>query len=118
MRKCPNRKKRRIVCSLPTSNLFGPLNNQDCKRRQIIMTIDEYEVIRLIDLENLTQEECAQQMHVARTTVQGIYMEARKKLAYALVQGRRLLIEGGDYHLCERQEKNCTCHGQCWRHQE
>ena len=41
------------------------------------MTVDEYEAIRLIDLLGFTQEECAKQMSVARTTVQGIYAEAR-----------------------------------------
>jgi len=65
------------------------------------MTVDEYEAIRLIDLEGLTQEECAKQMNVARTTVQGIYAEARKKLARSLVDGKILLIEGGEYRLCE-----------------
>jgi len=46
-------------------------------------------------LEGFTQEECAKQMDVARTTVQGIYAEARKKIAESLVNGKVLLIEGG-----------------------
>jgi predicted DNA-binding protein (UPF0251 family) len=52
------------------------------------MTIDEYETIRLIDLEKLTQEECATQMNISRTTVQGIYDVARKKIAESLVNGK------------------------------
>ncbi|MEG1501516.1 MAG: DUF134 domain-containing protein, partial [Clostridiales bacterium] len=62
----------------------------------ILMTLDEYETIRLIDLEGLTQEESAQQMNVARTTVQKIYNDAKKKLAESLVKGKILSIEGGE----------------------
>ena len=79
------------------------------------MTVDEYETIRLIDLEGYTQEECAAQMNVARSTVQGIYFEARKKLADSLVNGKMLLIEGGEYRLCEGKEEHCRCGG-CWKH--
>lgn len=71
------------------------------------MTVDEYEAIRLIDLEGFTQEECAEQMNVARTTVQGIYVTARKKLAESLVSGKVLLIEGGEYRLCEGRGNGC-----------
>jgi len=71
------------------------------------MTVDEYETIRLIDMEGFTQEECANQMNVARTTVQGIYFEARKKLAESLVNGKMLLIEGGEYRLCDGLGNGC-----------
>jgi len=73
--------------------------------------VDEYETIRLIDLEELTQEQCAGQMNVARTTVQGIYNQARKKLAEALINGRRLKIEGGDYKICDGLQKHCGGRG-------
>lgn len=79
------------------------------------MTVDEYETIRLIDLEGFTQEECAQQMNVARTTVQGIYAEARKKVASSLVHGKVLWIEGGEYQLCIDYGPVCGGRG-CHRH--
>lgn len=71
------------------------------------MTLDEYEVIRLIDLEGLTQEQCAVQMEVARTTVQAIYAGARQALARCIVEGRPLLIGGGDVRLCEHRSAAC-----------
>ena len=54
-------------------------------------------------------------MNIARTTVQGIYNEARYKLADSLVHGKILTIEGGDYQLCDGLEKTCRCGG-CLRH--
>ncbi|MDD4610296.1 MAG: DUF134 domain-containing protein, partial [Bacteroidaceae bacterium] len=95
------------VCSLPRSTRFGPLNTPIDHEHYVIMTVDEYETIRLIDLEGFTQEECSKQMHIARTTVQGIYNDARKKIAQSLVNGKTLRIEGGDYKLCNGIEKPC-----------
>lgn len=99
--------KWRKVCSLPESNKFGPLDLSMDTRKYVNMTVDEYETIRLIDLEDFTQEECAIQMNIARTTVQGIYTEARKKLAESLVNGKVLLIEGGEYRLCDELGNGC-----------
>ena len=106
--------KWRKVCCLPESNRFGPLDLDSSAdaENHVNMTVDEYETIRLIDLEGFTQEECAKQMNIARSTVQGIYIEARKKLAESLVNGKVLLIEGGEYRLCEGPGNGCGrgCH--------
>ncbi len=100
-------RKWRKVCCLPENNRFGPLNSPANMDHFVNMTVDEYETIRLIDLEGFTQEECAGQMNIARTTVQGIYTEARKKVAQSLVNGKVLLIEGGEYQLCDGYGKAC-----------
>ncbi len=61
--------------------------------------LDEFETIRLLDHEGLTQEECAGRMGVARTTVTAMYDSARKKLACAIVEGKRLCIAGGNIRI-------------------
>ncbi len=104
--------KWRNVCCMPKLNRFGPLDENESEII-IKMTIDEYETIRLIDLEGFTQEEASKQMNVARTTVQGIYIEARKKLADSLVNGKMLIIEGGEYKLCEGDKKGNGCGRGC-----
>ncbi len=103
----PRPRKWRRVCCLPENQSFGPLGSQADAR--IVMGIDEYEAIRLIDLEGLSQEECAQQMGVARTTAQAIYSSARSKLAECLVKGLELSINGGDYILCDGNSRGCGC---------
>ena len=89
---------------MPGVNEFAPT---DVCSGEVLMSIDEYETIRLIDLEGFTQEMCAEQMKVARTTVQWIYNQARQKLADALVNAKRLRIEGGDYQICGGSDNEC-----------
>ena len=110
----PRPRKCRRVCCLPNNGAFGPIGEQQ-PAELVVMTVDEYETIRLIDQLGFTQEECAEQMKVARTTVQGIYNDARKKLADVLVNAKRLVIEGGDYVLCDGQEISRGCGGCCSR---
>lgn len=98
----PRPKKCRRVCAMPRCSSFGPLEGE--RSEPVGMVLEEYEAIRLIDLLGCTQEECAGQMGVARSTVQQVYDRARQKLALALVEGRRLVISGGDYMLCPQAE--------------
>lgn len=113
----PRPKKCRRICGLPKCCRFGPLTGEaECG--QVEMTVDEYETIRLIDYLGYNQESCSQQMGVARTTVQAVYNEARKKLAQSLVDGKPLIIQGGNYQVCPKggtcckkgghQDENCS----------
>ena len=105
-------KKYRKICHFPKTLTFVPVGNRKNKET-IILTIDEYETLRLIDKEGRSQEECSVSMKVARTTVQMIYASARKKVAEAIVEGRSLEIEGGDYDLCNGEPGYCSrgdCH--------
>lgn len=90
--------KCRRVCSFPEVVEFTPTG--EAGGEPVVLTVDEFEAIRLIDREGLSQEECGAQLGIGRTTAQKIYETARKKLADALVLGRTLKIEGGDFRLC------------------
>ena len=67
------------------------------KKDPVLLTVDEYESLRLIDYEKRTHEQCARQMGISRTTVTEIYERARTKVADCLVNGKPLKITGGNY---------------------
>ncbi|MGI6217410.1 MAG: DUF134 domain-containing protein [Coriobacteriales bacterium] len=91
----PRPKLCRRVCGFPRCMSFAP--EDDGGTGFVVLTMDEYETIRLVDYEKLTHSQCAEQMRVSRTTVTDIYERARHKIAECLVNGRKLVIAGGDY---------------------
>ncbi len=107
----PRPVKWRRVCSMPGNSRFGPLDDAQAARGIVSMTVDEYEAIRLIDLDGHSQEACAAQMNVSRSTVQSIYDTARKKLAQSIVEGAILQIGGGEYRLCDGASGACGGRG-------
>ena len=92
----------RRICGAPQVDTFCPSRCEDTE--PILLTLDEYEVIRLVDLEQQTHEQCAAQMDISRSTVQEIYESARRKIAACLVHGKPLHITGGNYRICGGQE--------------
>ena len=92
----------RRICGAPQVDTFCP---NGCENTEpILLTLDEYEAIRLVDLEQQTHEQCAAQMDISRSTVQEIYESARRKIAACLVHGKPLHITGGNYRICGGQE--------------
>ena len=94
----PRRPRCRKICRFPDHWSFSCDETQG-NAEQIVLSLDEYESIRLIDFEGMKQEQCAEQMGVARTTVTAIYDSARKKIARMIVEGRPLIIAGGCYRI-------------------
>ena len=91
----------RRICGAPQVDTFCPNGCEDTE--PILLTLDEYEVIRLVDLEQQTHEQCAAQMDISRSTVQEICESARRKIAACLVHGKPLHITGGNYRICGGQ---------------
>lgn len=99
-------KKHKRICKLPQVNAF----NNKKTNSSTTLAIDEFEVLRLIDYEGLTQQQCAKQMQVARSTVTAIYESARYKISSSLINDEALDINGGDFTLCENSK---SCCGHC-----
>ena len=104
----PRPRKCRKVCCLPDNDGFVPVRGGE-ELTPIVLNMDEYEAIRLIDREGFSQEQCGEYMRIARTTVQQIYATTRKKLADALVEGLPLRIEKGDFVLCSGNSAAYGC---------
>ena len=101
----PRPKRCRRICGKPAVTGFSP--DDKTGKEAVILAMDEFEVIRLVDLEKQTHEQCAKQMDISRSTVTEIYERAREKLADCIVNGRRLEIDGGSYRLCDGNPKWC-----------
>jgi predicted DNA-binding protein (UPF0251 family) len=85
----------RRVAQLPEANYYKPRGIPLSVLEEVILTVDEFEAIRLTDLEGLYQADAAEKMSVSRQTLGRILESAHKKIADALVNGKALLIKGG-----------------------
>jgi uncharacterized protein len=86
---------RRVTCA-PASRYFKPRGIPLYMLEEVILTVDEFEAVRLADYEGLYHSDAAERMEVSRQTFGRIIESARRKLAEALVKGRALKIEGGE----------------------
>ncbi|MFP4050405.1 MAG: DUF134 domain-containing protein [Thermoplasmata archaeon] len=90
------RRGKRRVGWVPDKKSFYPEKDEDSS--EIVLKIEEVEAVRLVDLENLTQEEAAQEMGISRKTFWNDLKNAREKIARALTEGKTIKIEGGSYY--------------------
>lgn len=107
----PRRQRCRRICKEPVFMNFS--SDEKVSEDVVVLTVDEYEVIRLVDYEKKTHEQCAQHMNISRTTVTEIYEGARYKLADYIVNGKSLRIAGGYYRVCDGS--SLCCSGKCNR---
>lgn len=91
---------RKIGCR-PESNYFKPRGIPLSDLEEVVLTLDEFEAIRLADLEKLYQEKAAEKMRISRQTFGRIIDSAHGKVAEALVEGKALKIEGGEISMAE-----------------
>ena len=97
----------RRVGFMPESNYFKPRGIPLSMLEEVILNVDEFEAIRLGDLEGLYQEQAAEKMKVSRPTFGRIIDSAHKKVAEALVKGKALKIEGGEFEMAAKRKFRC-----------
>jgi len=105
----PRPRQSRWVRFGPKVKFFKPQGMPLHALEEINLGVDELEAIRLVDLECKEQKEAAQIMNISQPTLHRILKEARTKIADALVSGKALCIEGGDYILIQRWFTCFTC---------
>ena len=93
----PNQRRNRQIEFPPSMDGFKPFGVKMRNLEKVILLFEEYEALRLIDYENMNQEEAAERMDISRPTFTRVYKKARKAIATALVEGKAIFIEGGTY---------------------
>jgi predicted DNA-binding protein (UPF0251 family) len=95
--------RHRRVGFIPQITYFKPAGIPLRTLEEVCLSVEEAEAIRLKDLEGLGQEECAGKMNISRTTFQRLLGSARQKVAHALLNGKAIRIEGGNFEVAMRR---------------
>ena len=97
----------RQIGAMPGKTCFQPEGATSSSFEEVLLTLDEYEAIRLADLEGLYQEQAASRMNISRQTFGRIIEAARRKVADVLVNGKVLRIEGGSVSMKAEEPVRC-----------
>ncbi|MCP3951817.1 MAG: DUF134 domain-containing protein [Desulfobacterales bacterium] len=100
--------KDRIVAFNPNVSYFKPRGIPLLELDEVGLTVDGREAIRLADLQGLSHEEAGKRMGVSRATFGRIVQRARQAVADALINGKAINVEGGNYRLAD-PERRFTC---------
>ena len=97
----PRPRRLRRVRSMPGIDYFKPAGVKATELHQIILTIDEYEAVKLKDFEKIEQTKAAKKMNISQPTFNRLLTSARKKISDAIVNGKAIKIEGGSYKMVQ-----------------
>ncbi|NCB68571.1 MAG: DUF134 domain-containing protein [Bacteroidia bacterium] len=103
-------KQFRKIVSPPLMVGFKPFGIPRSQLEGVVLHYDEYEAVRLLDYEGLMQEQAAEKMNVSRPTLTRIYESARKTIAKAFVEGKMIVIEGGNVDFGRQWFRCRKCH--------
>jgi len=109
----PRTPKCRRVAFMPQVTYFKPAGIKLAALEEVRMSVGEAEALRLKDLEGLEQEQAAVKMNISRPTFQRVLASARQKVTDALLNGKALKIEGGNFEMALRYFKCAINHRWC-----
>ena len=99
----PRPRMSRMVCWQPDFTYFKPAGVGMRALEEAVLQVDELEAIRLKDLEELEQEKAASKMGISQPTFHRVLLDARKKVADALVNGKIIRVRGGNFKFVGRR---------------
>jgi len=91
---------RRVLID-PNVTYFKPRGIPLSELEEVVILVEEYEAVRLKDLEELDQEECARRMNISQPTFHRLILSARKKIADAIIKGKAIKIKGGKFQMAK-----------------
>ena len=106
----PNRRRFRRIKMPPVMEGYKPFGIPMRDLESVELLYEEFEALRLADYENLTQEEAAKKMNISRPTFTRLYDKARKSVAKAFVEGKAIIIRGGNYITDDYWYRCENCH--------
>ena len=104
----PRPRRCRRIFFEPDVTYFKPAGVRMVDLEEIILTVDEFEAVRLKDLEGMAQEKAAKKMGISQPTFNRLITSARKKIAGAIINGKAIRIEGGNFKLVGRRKTSAN----------
>ncbi|MFO8016275.1 MAG: DUF134 domain-containing protein [Candidatus Woesearchaeota archaeon] len=107
----PRPRMMRRVGFRPDVTHFKPAGVRLAALSEVTLAFDEFEAVRLKDHEQTSQTDAAKKMNVSQPTFQRIISSARKKIAEALVNGKAIRIEGGNFRMVTPERRRMARRG-------
>ncbi|WP_405606216.1 DUF134 domain-containing protein [Polaribacter sp. Asnod1-A03] len=105
----PRPKKKRKIKNPPKMLGFKPFGIRFCDTEQVVLQYEEYETVKLVIYDKLSQGIAAEMMEISRPTLTRIYNSALKKIGKAFVEGKSIFIKGGDFEFGKELLKCKEC---------
>ena len=113
----PRPKKLRNISEPPKFQKFKPAGIRSLQLKKIKLSVDEYEAVRLADYLGLDHLEASKKMQISRPTFSRLIEKARKKISIAIIEGKELIISGGNFQF-EHFLLSCNQCSKTFRHCE
>jgi predicted DNA-binding protein (UPF0251 family) len=99
--KMPRPRRKRWIRFTPGVTYFKPAGVRTVDLKEVVLTLEESEAIRLIDFEKVEQSKAGKKMNISQPTLSRLLKSARKKISDAIINGKAIKIQGGTYKMVQ-----------------